>query len=328
MTTIQDLAIACGVSIATVSRAFSPNGKIKADTREMILKRAQELHYVPNSIAKSLQEKQTYTVGLIIPEITNSFYSTVIQEMEWKYRENGYRFIIGFYQPGISTEAQIISDMYSYRTDALIFSPRDRSSESVLKNCFSKNNVLQLFNRTYPEYDSLAIDDVQGIEMATEYLISQGHEKILYFGHPERMCGYSRVMERHGYSASGLCYTDVNLSKEELRRMIPKIAPTAILAVAKYAEKMVSVLYHMGLKIPEEISLIVYDDVEWTKMLDITTVAHPLRELAELSLEMLLERIKNRSEEAPLHRLLLPHLEYRKSVKELKRHEVDKIGAE
>lgn len=317
MTTIQDLALACGVSIATVSRAFSKDGKIKQSTRERILKQAQELHYVPNSIAKSLQQKQTNTVGLIIPEISNSFYSSVMQRMEWKYRENGYRFIIGFYQSGISTEADIISDMHSYRVDALIFSPSDRSSESVLKNCFSPKNVLQLFNSPYPEYDSLAIDDVRGIEMATDYLLSMGHRKILYFGHPERVDGYIRTMQSHGLSDRIDRITDIGLTADALQEHIRIAAPTAILTVAKYSEKMVSLLNRMQMRVPDDISLIVYDDVDWTKMLDITTVAHPLDELAEISLEMLLTRLRGDGKGEPCHRFLLPHLKYRRSVKAL-----------
>ena len=314
MTTIQDLALACGVSIATVSRAFAKDGKIKPSTREAILKCAEEMHYVPNSIAKSLQQKQTNTVGLIIPEITNSFYSSVIQRLEWKYRENGYRFIIGFYQPGISTEADIISDMHSYRVDALIFSPSDRASETVLKNCFSTQNILQLFNAPYPEYDSLTIDDVRGIEMATEYLISKGHRKILYFGHPERVEGYVRTMAAHGLSPLTDRMTDIDLTPDALQAHIRTAKPTAILTVAKYSEKMVSLLNRMGMRSPDDISLIVYDDVDWTKMLDITTVAHPLDELAEVSLQMLLPRLRGEDSTPPHHRSLLPHLKYRGSV--------------
>ena len=104
MITIQDLARECQVSIATISRAFSPTARINPETREKILKKARELHYVPNTVARSLQGRQTHAVGLIIPEISNSFYISAIQKMEAQYRENGYHFMIGFYQPGTSNE--------------------------------------------------------------------------------------------------------------------------------------------------------------------------------------------------------------------------------
>ena len=316
MTTIQDLADACGVSIATVSRAFSPNGKINEKTKKMILKRAQELHYIPNTVAKSLQSKQTYTIGLIIPEISNSFYSSVIQEMELKYRENGYRFIIGFYQNGHSTEADIIADMASYRTDALIFSPRSRSSEETLKAYFSGKNVLQLFTSHYKEYDSLIMDDIMGTAEATEYLIAAGHKRILYYGHHNRTDGYLNTMKKHGLDTTDLCYMAEHPSVENAIECIKKTKPTAILSIAKYSEDIISALRKLSLNFPEDISLMVYDDIEWTRMLDISAVAHPLEEIAATSFEMILHRLKEKGS-APIHRTMRAHLVHRNSVKKL-----------
>lgn len=134
MITIQDLAKSCGVSVATISRAFSPNGKINSHTRELILQKAKELNYVPNTIARSLQSKQTNSIGIIVPEITNSFYFSVIQRMEYQYREKGYHFVIGFYQRGLSCESDIIENMASCRVDALIFSPHRQRK----RNCTEK----------------------------------------------------------------------------------------------------------------------------------------------------------------------------------------------
>lgn len=317
MTTIQDLANACGVSIATVSRAFSPNGKISEKTKKKILKRAQELHYIPNTIAKSLQTKQTYTIGLIIPEISNSFYSSVIQEMEARYRENGYRFIIGFYQKGHSTEADIIRDMSGYRTDALIFSPRDRSSEEVLRAYYSPQNVLQLFTNLYPEYDSLTMDDRAGAEDATEHLIANGHERILFYGQSNRVEGYQTAMERHGLPFEELCKTTDTPSTAHAEECIRATRPTAILSIAKLSECVMSALNRMDLKIGRDVSLIVFDDVDWAKMLEISAVAHPLKELADASLSMILNRLKEKSHEAPIHRELKTHLVHRHSVIDL-----------
>ena len=316
MTTIHDLARACGVSIATVSRAFAQNGRINEKTKQMILKRAQELHYIPNTIAKSLQTKQTYTIGLIIPEISNSFYSSVVQKMESKYRENGYRFIIGFYQKGVSTEADIIADMSSYRTDALIFSPRDRSSEETLKVYFSEQNVLQLFTSKYSEYDSLLMDDVMGTAEATEHLIAAGHKRILYYGHHDRTDGYLNAMKKHHLDTTDLCYMAEEQSVEKAIECIKRTNPTAILSIAKYSEDIISALRKLSLKFPDDISLMVYDDVEWARMLDISAVGHPLEEIATTSLDMLLHRLKEKTS-APIHRTMRAHLVHRNSVKKL-----------
>ncbi len=318
MITIQDLAKSCGVSVATISRAFSPNGKINSHTKEIILQKAKELHYVPNTIARSLQSRQTRSIGIIVPEITNSFYFSVIQRMEYQYRENGYRFVIGFYQHGLSSESDIIENMASCRVDALIFSPTGRENEAAaLKRYFPQGNVLQLFRKTYDEYPSLVIDDVAGTADAVEYLISQGHSRILYYGEQSRSVGYTETMKRHGIDISDLYYPSYYLETFDAGECIKKANPTAILAIAKWSENIVSALHRMGLRIPDDISFIAYDDVEWTRMLDITTVSHPLDSIAAVSIEILLKGLSDGSGIAPVHRKINPFLVMRSSVKQI-----------
>ncbi len=317
MITIQDLAKSCGVSVATISRAFSPNGKINSHTRELILQKAKELNYVPNTIARSLQSKQTNSIGIIVPEITNSFYFSVIQRMEYQYREKGYHFVIGFYQRGLSCESDIIENMASCRVDALIFSPTDRKSETVLKRCFPQGNILQLFCKTYDEYPSLVIDDIAGTANAVEYLISQGHSKILYYGEQSRSVGYTETMKKHGIDISDLYYPSYFLEAFDAGECIKKANPTAILAIAKWSESVVSALHRMGLRIPDDVSLIAYDDVEWTRMLDITTVSHPLDSIAAVSIEILLKGLSDGSVILPVHKQINPYLVIRDSVKQI-----------
>ena len=314
MITIQDLARECEVSIATISRAFSPNGRINQKTKEKILKKAQELHYVPNTVARSLQGRQTHSVGLIIPEISNSFYISAIQKMEAQYRSHGYRFMIGFYQPGTSNEAEIIYDMHSYRVDALLFSPVDRSSEKVLRQYFAPNQVLQLFSKRYDEYSSLCFDDIKGAELATEYLIGKGHSRILYYGEQNRSAGYQRAMAAHGFSTEGLLYASSRLDTYDAEACIAMSQPTAILAIAKWSERVVAALNHLHLRFPDDVGLLVYDDVEWASMFDITAVGHPLEEVAERSVNILLRILHQTTDFAPVHELAMPYITERKSV--------------
>lgn len=314
MITIQDLARECQVSIATISRAFSPTARINPETREKILKKARDLHYVPNTVARSLQGRQTHAVGLIIPEISNSFYISAIQKMEAQYRENGYHFMIGFYQPGTSNEAEIIYDMHSYRVDALLFSPVDRSSETLLRQYYKPNQILQLFSRRYDEYSSLCFDDIHGAEMATEYLIHHGHTRILYFGEQDRSAGYRKVMTAHGLSTDGLLYASSRLDTYDAESCITSARPTAILAIAKWSELVVTALNRLHLRFPEDIGLLVYDDVEWARMFDITAVGHPLEEVAGRSVSILLQMLKQTERFEPIHELAMPFITERNSV--------------
>ena len=162
------------------------------------------------------------------------------------------------------------------------------------------------------------MDDIMGTAEATEYLISYGHNRILYYGHHDRTEGYLDTMKKHGLSTDGLCLTQNGLSNVDTAiELIRRTKPTAILSIAKYSETIVAALHKMQYKIPEDISLIVYDDVEWAKMLDISAVAHPLEEIASTSLEMLLARMREESTLPPIHRTMRAHLVHRNSVKNI-----------
>ncbi len=317
MTTIRDLAKSCGVSVATVSRAFSPDGKINAATRERILKKAAELQYVPNTIARSLRSRRTGSVGILVPEITNSFYYTVIRQMGILYREKGYHLVIAFCQNDVLPERDMIEKMAACRVDALIFSPGSRESERTLHRCFPKGNVLQLFRKSYEEYPSLIIDDIGGTAEATEYLIARGHRRILYCGEPLRSPGYTGTMKRHGLPTEGLFFPDPFLTEEKAAALLTEARPTAVLAIATCSGKIISALQRLGLRVPEEISLIAYDDVEWTGMLGITTVSHPLDRIAAGSAELLLDGLDGERRLPAEHRMISPFLTVRSSVCDL-----------
>lgn len=174
-----------------------------------------------------------------------------------------------------------------------------------------------MFCKTYDEYPSLVIDDIAGTANAVEYLISKGHSKILYYGEQSRSVGYTETMKKHGIDISDLYYPSYFLEAFDAGECIKKANPTAILAIAKWSESVVSALHRMGLRIPDDVSLIAYDDVEWTRMLDITTVSHPLDSIAAVSIEILLKGLSDGSIILPVHKQINPYLVIRDSVKQI-----------
>ena len=313
MITISELANVCDVSVATVSRAFSPNGKINAGTKARIIKKASELGYAPSTIARGLQSKTSNAIGIIVPEISNQFYFNVIQNMEALYRNSGYHFIIGFYEPNVSDEAEIIEHMASCRVDALIFSPRDRASEKEIRKYFPAGNVLQMFTAPYEEYPGVVTDDIGGTRQATEYLIKCGKRRIMYYGDMVRAEGYLDVIRKNGLSTDGLFFANRSDSTEEAAELIKESHPEAIIAVARRSEKIVSALQTLNMRFPDDVSIIVYDDVEWTKMLGITAVTHPFEEISKSSVSLILNGIKSGFK--PERITVRPYLKIRNSVK-------------
>jgi len=316
MTNIMDVARTCGVSIATVSRAFNKNSVIKADTRIKILETAEAMGYTPNMVARGLKRSKSQTVGIIIPSIDNYFYIDALKYIEIELQKRGYRLIVSFIFHGVTEEHEALEAMSSARLEALIIFPRTRINEDYIKKLSMQSKIIQLFTAPYDEYDSLVIDDVYGIESAVRYLIDRGHRRILYIGGDSRVKGYKNVFDERGIQYNpALISLEWLLDEQKISELIKSTEPTAVIAVARQAEAVWCALNHMKTAIPDDISFIANDDVNWVKMFGITSVSHPLEEIALRLIERLFFIISNESE--PQKITIRPFITERTSVKSI-----------
>ncbi len=316
MTNIMDVARTCGVSIATVSRAFNKNSVIKADTRIKILETAEAMGYTPNMVARGLKRSKSQTVGIIIPSIDNYFYIDALKYIEIELQKRGYRLIVSFIYHGVTEEREALEAMSSARLEALIIFPRTRINEDYIKKLSMQSKIIQLFTAPYDEYDSLVIDDVYGIESAVRYLIDRGHRRILYIGGDSRVKGYKNVFDERGIQYNpALISLEWLLDEQKISELIKSTEPTAVIAVARQAEAVWCALNHMKTAIPDDISFIANDDVNWVKMFGITSVSHPLEEIALRLIERLFFIISNESE--PQKITIRPFITERTSVKSI-----------
>lgn len=314
MTNITDIARLCGVSTATVSRAFDKDSVIRESTRKKILAAAESMGYTPNMVARGLRRSRSQTVGIIIPSIDNYFYIDALKYIEIELQKRGYRLIVSFIYHGVTEERDALEAMSSARLEALILFPRSRVNADYIKKLSLQSKIIQLFTAPYEEYDSLVTDDIFGAEEATRYLTGLGHRRILYIGGDSRAEGYKNILrEKEIPFDPVLLSLDWLLDENKIADIIRSVKPTAVIAVARQAEAAWRALSRMKIPVPDEMSFIAYDDVNWVRMLNITSVSHPLEEIAAMLIERLFVLIGGESE--PRKIVIRPYITERGSVR-------------
>jgi DNA-binding LacI/PurR family transcriptional regulator len=320
MINMKDLAKACGVSVATVSRVINADPAVKPETREKVLAAAKRLGFTPNLAARSLKLAKSRTVGIIIPSISNQFYYEILGYIEAELNKRGYHLLVSFIQHGVTTERDALEAMSSARLEALILSPRTCDNGEYLRMLSSQLNtkIVQIFTAPFEEYGSLVVDDFYGTYEATRYLIEHGHRRIMYIGGDNRAGGYKSALEAAGLSYDpSLVSLDWLLEEDIVAEMITSKGPTAIIAVARQAEVTWRALRKLKLSVPDDISFIAFDDVKWVGMFDITAIAHPLTEIASVLAKQLFYAIDN-PDAPPEKTVIKPYLIERSSVSKIK----------
>lgn len=315
--TLKDIAKACDVSVSTVSRAFDKNSRISHPVRQRILSCASEMGYTPNLIARSLKSNRTMTIALIIPSIENRFYIDVLKHLEIQLHQYGYRLLVSFIQPGITTERECLEMMTSAQVDGIIMIPESTTEEGFIMGLRERVNLIQLFSNPYLDIDSVIMDDNGGAEAGTNYLLGHNHRRILFAGGENRRIGFWRAIDNAGISRDQVRTLHDLASVDEIIEVIQEYHPTAIFSVGDVNESVWTAIQKLDLSIPSDISLIVYDNTKWISLVGLTAVAHNLEQIAAAVVEQLLKRLNEEDDASAVHIILDPFIVERKSVKSL-----------
>ncbi len=308
--TLQTIADKVNVSRSTVSRVLNNKWKkygISQVTADKITSLAKDLHYIKNEAARSLRAKKTFTIGVVIRDITNPFYSQLVKFVESALYTKGYTIIICNTGYDLDKENGHINVLLSRRVDGIILSPIQNSIEniSIIKD---RNVPLALFDCKIDKFDAdyILVDNEAGTMEAVNHLIAQGHKKIGYIGGDSydsnnrlRYAGYRKALSKaslsmtehyvkhgnytfkHGYEAT----TELLRSSD---------APTAFFAANnRIVLGACKGIMDCGLQIPDDVSIIGFDDFETATMLPspLTVIRQPLRELAFNAVDILLSRM-------------------------------------
>lgn len=334
-TTITDIARELHVSPSTVSRALNNHPAISTKTREAVIDLAQKLNYQPNVLALNLLRKRTNTIGVIVPEITSYFFSSVISGIQDLLNPIGVNMIIGQSNESYEEEKSIVQTFTSIRVDGFLISPSSETKNFDHLKLLTENNIpLVIFDRDCEELnvDKVFVDEYKGAFQAVEYLINSGCRRIAHITGPlslsttrHRLNAYKEALAMHGLpvkeeyivESSGFAPEHgIDPTKKLLALSQP---PDAIFTINDgVAIGAMFVIKEAGIVIPDEISVIGFDDDPHSCYFkpSLSTVWQPTYELGMLSARILMKRINSNNEMAKIRvETLLPELIVRGSSK-------------
>lgn len=311
-TTIIDIAKKLKISASTVSRALNDHPDIKQETKDLVKDTAKKLNYFPNPIARSLKNKRSNIIGVIVPEIKHDFFSSAISGIEEIAYHSGY--IILVCQSNESYEREVLNTnaLMQQRVAGLIVSiSQNTMNGDHFQNLINDGIPLVFFDRACSDISAskVIIDDNKSAFNAVTYLIKTGHKKIAHFSGPkvlkiceERLKGYKDALKKAKIPVNnklirygGLHETDGYNSMDAFLK--EKIIPDSIFAVNDpVAIGAFQRIKEAGLKIPKDIAIVGFSNNKITSLIEpsITTVDQPSYEMGKKAAEILIEKIQNK----------------------------------
>ncbi|MET3742669.1 LacI family DNA-binding transcriptional regulator [Faecalicatena orotica] len=336
--TIKDVARETNLAISTISK-YMNGGNVRGKNRKLIEEAVQRLGYRPNNAARGLRSSRSFLVGLILDGLDNQFFSPIASQITERLNEQGYHVIVCCHRDSIKKARKSVDFMLENQVDGMILLPLSSDEDYLESARINRVPVVTLDRLEMPDFDMVGSNAAVGSYNAVEYLIQQGHRKIAVLSGTdkktgglkagqERLKGYKRALEdymiplKEEYIASG----DFSFSSgyEGMKRIWQlKDRPTAIF-ISNYNMTLgaVTLLHNLGIAIPEELSLVSFDDLEFSELCqpNLTAVRQPAEEIAKESVDLLLKRMQGDYTNFPEYRKLPAKLFIRDSVRAISRN--------
>jgi LacI family transcriptional regulator len=314
--TVRDVARKAGVSAMTVSRVVNDQPGVSSETRKKIEAAIAELNYAPSKVAGSLTSQRTELLGMIVPDVSNPFFGPIVRGAETAARKAGYRLLLCNSESDLRLEKDYVSDLVEHRVEGLLIAPVGDKSAGHLGRLVDRRFPVVLLDRQVEGLacDSVTLDNVDSARRLAAHLISVGHRRIAMVTDAddvstgrERLQGFKDALadaaipfvedlvfhtttdQIGGYRAAQLI-----LGMEE--------RPTAIFAVNNMtAVGVIQALRQASIRVPEEISLVCFDDVQHLAVISpfLTVMDQPAETMARVAMQLLLERIAGNAGRQP-----------------------------
>jgi DNA-binding LacI/PurR family transcriptional regulator len=329
MATIRDVARHAGVSVATAARALGEYGYVSAATRDRVRRAARVLDYHPNAIARSMIKGRTHTLAVIVSDNANPFFAAVVRGIEDVVLAKGYAIMLCNADEDREKEAMYLRTVRQKRVDGLIVSPSGGSAPS-LRGLMANGTPIVQVDRRVPGLaaDAVLIDNRAGVRAAIEHLINLGHRRIgiisgprrLYTGR-ERLEAYRATLRARGLPADDRLILEGSFKERSGYELVGQFLkmrrrPTAIFV----ANNLMTIgallgLKEAGIRIPQEMAVVGFDDMEWAPILTppLTAVAQPGYALGTAAGRLLLERLQTPRAGRPQTVIFQPRLVIRES---------------
>jgi LacI family transcriptional regulator len=321
--TIRDVAREAGVSVTTVSRVLNDSGPVKSATRQRIRDVARRLHFTPNTAARSLSTRRTNTIGVLLPDVYGEFFSEVIRGIDQSAQQHGFHVLISGAHNEPAEVSAAVSAMRG-RVDGLILMASGLDAVTLARN-LSERIPAVLINADHDasHFDTINIDNFGGALAMTTHLLELGHREIHMISGParnrdamEREKGFRAALKAAGsavrdeWIVAG-SFTEASGYRATEQLLDAGVKPTAIFAANdSMAVGALSALRNRGLRVPEDIAVVGFDDVPIAEYVSppLTTVRVSIPQLGSCAAERLVACIRARNGQERRHEILATEL--------------------
>lgn len=328
MITLKSIAKELNMSYTTVSRALSNDPKIKLETRELVQKRAKELNYVPNSIAKGLVTKKTNTIGLIVPDITEPFIGELAKALSIEAKKMGMTLYLCNTNWDYDASKIYFETLIARQVDGILVLPTSKEGEFLTSNVYRNIKIVLVgSNIKNSEIKIFQCDNIKGIQLGMEELIKKGKKKIAYIGaktdlmvNDERFLAYKNFLMDKGmeYQEKRVVISDRGedtlngyLSMTKLYEQTTEI-DGIICFNDSVALGVLRKLNELRINVPEDIAVVGFDDISFSKLVgvELTTIRQPISHMARDCINY----FKGNSNDINNYSLYIPELIVRKTT--------------
>jgi len=330
MITIADIAKRAGVAPSTVSRVLTGRGYSAKKTRDLVMHTADDLAYTPNRVAQSLRLRRTKTLGLLIADVENSFYSQIAKNVETVAKQAGFHVVLCNSNDDPREERDCLDLLAGLRVDGILITPTGKNLGHLQSLLSGGIKIVQLDRKIDKlQCDSVTVDNRKGAEAAVEHLIQKGHRRIGILAGEirvttgrQRLEGYRLALKKYGIPFDDSFVRESNFLRETAVQAAQSLLkmrqlPTAVFAANNVlAEACLVVLKDLGLSVARDISVVAFDDAPWMQMIErpLTVVVQPTEELAGTATNLILRRILEPQPSKAVRVVLEPTLIPRDSV--------------
>lgn len=304
---IKVVAEKAEVSTATVSRVLRNYPGVRKKTRKKVLKAISDLNYEVNAVARSLRQRKTYTIGVVVGNVLSQFYSIIAKSVEDVAHKYDYNTILCNGDDNPEKELRYLKVLKASRVDGIILTPTGKNADYINWLINSDTKVV-LLDRLIDgvKCDAVLVDNENGAYKAVKHLIDQGYRRIgIINGYVDRTTGrgrfngYLRALKESDISVDESLIKFGNFKKrigiDLARELLDRPDRPEALFVANIDMTLgaIMTIKEMGLKIPQDIGIVGFDDSEWALILDppLTVVSQPVYSLASTAAEMLIKKI-------------------------------------
>ncbi len=330
--TIKDVAKYTGLSIATISKYIN-GGNVLDNNRILIEGAIKALDFKVNEIARGLKTNRTMTIGVLIPDFKNIFFTTIVSNIENILIQNGYSTIICDYKNDSRLEREKFSFLVNKLVDGIITIPHGNNAQNI-QSLLARNVPVVLVDRALEgvSCDTVLVDNLNASYNAVEHMIVKGHKRIgiicgpdSIFTASERLKGYVRVHEDYSMKIDESLIKKGDYESDSGFRLLNELLdmenPPSAVFVTNYEMTLgaVMALNERNVKIPDELSVIGFDNLHMAKIVkpSLSIIVQPMEQIGETAANILLKRLKGDMSNYPAMLRLKTELQLNKSVREL-----------